>query len=68
MRSTAAGGVEDSDRQSPAGPAGDVEPIYDKDAVSFSGCRPDGRRRHRPQLLGGGPAPELGDRGDIMEP
>jgi hypothetical protein len=51
-------GVKDHGRESLVGQAGEVGPVYDKYAVSFFVFEPDGRRRHLPQLLGDGPAPE----------
>jgi hypothetical protein len=57
-------GVKDHGQESLVGQAGEVEPVYDKYAVSFFVFEPDGRRLHLPQLLGDGPAPELRQRLD----
>lgn len=50
-------GVKDHGQESLVGQAGEVEPVYDKYAVSFFVFEPDTRRLHLPQLLGDGPAP-----------
>src|SRR5512144_575565 len=50
-------GVKDHRQESRVGQSGDIEPVYDKYAVTFLVFDPDTRRLHLPQLLEAGQPP-----------